>query len=451
MKDTIPHLRQSPRLIGQRHPQLQVRQVLTKQKRNAVTESVYMKKTRGGENTNQGTETSSSNNSQGNAVVFFPRRSLRISEQLQLREVDIQKERDDLQGTRTSCSNNPQGNAVVSIHCREANLQRRQNAYNSMTETETKAHPKRRRDARKKTRGSDCSTNSQDIGTDGERSKKRPLEVDELPELHAEDREKIVSVGTNNGQRAETSKDQWCGIFTGAMEIDEENKKIALDAIESIQDKLAVIRGEEYRECTAVKRKLEKNACEERLVVIEQKSNKAMRHLYLERDEIFKSIPNFWLFAFLGHHALGDLFGEEDQKIFRFVNSMDVEDEEDVVSGYRITLKFNDNPYFTNRSLTKRITFCKDETTNLSAVEIDWKDGMAITTEYLHDMPDLDTGFFTWFCAPQVIRERYHDEVSELIKNELWPNALEYFVNGNESGEEDEQPNRRRGTTQKRS
>ncbi|KAI3924861.1 hypothetical protein MKW98_031112 [Papaver atlanticum] len=38
--------------------------------------------------------------------------------------------------------------------------------------------------------------------------------------------------------------------------------------------------------------------------------------------------------------------------------------------------KYNDNPYFTNRSLTKRITFCKYGTTNLSVVKIDWKDGM---------------------------------------------------------------------------
>ncbi|KAI3896992.1 hypothetical protein MKX03_015816 [Papaver bracteatum] len=349
MKDTVPHHRQSSRLIGlerQTHPELQVRQVLTKQKGNAVTEN--------------------------EKEVLITRRSARISEQLQSREV---------------------------------NLQRHQNAYNSITETKKEAHPKRRRDVyhKKKTRGGDCSTNS--------------------PE-----------------------------IFTGATEIDEENKKkIALDAIENIQDELEVIIGEEYRECVNVKRRFEKSACEEHQLVIEKKCNTDTRRLYLERDEILKAIPNFWLFAFLSHHCLGDLFGEEDQKIFRFVNSMDVKDEEDVISGYTITLKLNDNPYFTNRCLTKRITFCEDGTMNLSAVKIDWKDGMAeaITTDYSHDMPDLDTGFFTWFCAPQVIRERYHDEVSELIKDELWPNALAYFVNGNENGEEDEKPTRRRGVTQK--
>ncbi|KAI3833331.1 hypothetical protein MKW98_006430 [Papaver atlanticum] len=210
------------------------------------------------------------------------------------------------------------------------------------------------------------------------------------------------------------------------MGVDEENKKkIALDAIEIIQDKLEEARGQEYRECIAVERKFEKKAWEEHQVVIEQKCNQDMRPLYLERNEIFKAIPNFWLLAFLSHYALGDIFREEDQK------------------------NFSDNPYFTNTSLTKRISFCKDGTTKLSAVKIDWKDQLDIATEYGHETHVFNTSFFTWFCAPQVLIKGYHDEVSELIKNELWPNALEYFINGNESDDDqDEQRKRQRGMTQ---
>ncbi|MCL7038446.1 hypothetical protein MKW94_020263, partial [Papaver nudicaule] len=91
---------------------------------------------------------------------------------------------------------------------------------------------------------------------------------------------------------------------------------------------------------------------------------------------------------------------------------MDVEDDEDVVSGYTITLNFsNDNPYFTNSSLAKRISFCEAGTTNLSAVAIDWIVNMQdIATEYKHDTSVTNTSFFTWFCAPQVIRKGYHDE-----------------------------------------
>ncbi|KAI3906915.1 hypothetical protein MKW92_032711 [Papaver armeniacum] len=212
----------------------------------------------------------------------------------------------------------------------------------------------------------------------------------------------------------------------------------------------------------------------EEQVLIEQKCNQERRPLYQKRNEIVKTIPKFWFLAFLSHYALGDLFGVEDQKIFRFLNSMDVKDEEDVMSGYMIILNFNNNPYFSNQSLTKRISFCEDGTTNLTAVTISWKVNMDISTEYQHHTPLTNASFFTWFCAPQVISKVYHDEVtyfffskfcdhsflpnfcghyfcfyvSELIKDELWPNAVEYFLNflyfrgyqGNESDEEDEQP-----------
>ncbi|KAI3897725.1 hypothetical protein MKW92_043852 [Papaver armeniacum] len=215
--------------------------------------------------------------------------------------------------------------------------------------------------------------------------------------------------------------------------------KIALDELLNIHLKLQTIDGEEYRESVAVEREFEKKAREQQ-VLIEQKCNKDQRPLYQERNEIVEKFPNFWLLAFLSHYALGDLFSEEDQKIFRFVKSMFVEDEEDVVSGYTITLNFNKNPYITNTSLTKRISFAEDGTTNLSAVDINWEVIMDIATEYQHDTSVTNTSFFTWFCAPQVFKTGHHDEVSGLIKDELWPNAIKYFTNGNESYEEDEQP-----------
>ncbi|KAI3896985.1 hypothetical protein MKX03_015809 [Papaver bracteatum] len=223
--------------------------------------------------------------------------------------------------------------------------------------------------------------------------------------------------------------------------------KIALDELKIIQRKLRKIDVEEYHESIEVEQEFGKKA-RELQVPIEQKCHEDQRPLYQERNEIVEKFPNFWLLAFLSHYALGDLFSEEDQKIFRFVKSMYVEDEEDVVSGYRITLNFNKNPYFTNTSLTKKISFRKDGVTNLSAVDIKWEVKMDIATEYQHDTSVTNTSFFTWFCAPRVLKPAYHDEVCGLIKDELWPNAVKYFSNENESDEEDEPPKRRRGITQ---
>ncbi|XP_026431434.1 NAP1-related protein 1-like isoform X2 [Papaver somniferum] len=160
--------------------------------------------------------------------------------------------------------------------------------------------------------------------------------------------------------------------------------KIALDELKIIHRKLERINDEEYRESEAVEQEFGKKA-RELQVPIEQKCNKDQRPLYQERNEIVEKFPNFWLLAFLSHYALGDLFSEEDQKIFRFVKSMYVEDEEDVVSGYKITFNFNRNPYFTNTSLTKKISFFEDGVANLSAVDIKWEVKMDIATEYQHD------------------------------------------------------------------
>ncbi|XP_026380253.1 NAP1-related protein 2-like isoform X3 [Papaver somniferum] len=53
------------------------------------------------------------------------------------------------------------------------------------------------------------------------------------------------------------------------------------------------------------------------------------RQIYDQRNEIIKNIPHFWLIAFLSHYALHYLLSEEDQKIFRFINSVNVEETED--------------------------------------------------------------------------------------------------------------------------
>ncbi|MCL7051164.1 hypothetical protein MKW94_000995, partial [Papaver nudicaule] len=219
----------------------------------------------------------------------------------------------------------------------------------------------------------------------------------------------------------------WSGI--SAMEVERSEREIALNALKIIHDKLEKMESEEFHESITVEQEFGEKA-RKLQVLIEQTCNQGRRPLYQKRNEIVKRFPNFWLLAFLSHYALGDLFSEEDQKIFRFVSSVDVEDDENVVSGYTITLNLSiDNPYFKNSSLTKRISFCEDGTTNLSAVDIDWNVDMDIATEYQHDTSVTNTSFFTWFCAPQVIRKGYHDEVSELIKGDLWPNAVEYFVN----------------------
>ncbi|KAI3892605.1 hypothetical protein MKW92_037023 [Papaver armeniacum] len=165
------------------------------------------------------------------------------------------------------------------------------------------------------------------------------------------------------------------------------------------------------------------------------------RQIYDQRSEIIEHIPCFWLISFLSHYALHRLLSREDKKIFRYLNSVNVEETEDaegVVSGYTITLEFDKNPYFENGSLVKMISYtlmdtdplkayCEGEV-NIRVSDIHWKDGMDITTG---GFTDTGTSFFTWFSNLGCVAMKADDEVAELIKKDLWPDAGRYFVYGN--------------------
>ncbi|KAI3898904.1 hypothetical protein MKW92_010330 [Papaver armeniacum] len=178
------------------------------------------------------------------------------------------------------------------------------------------------------------------------------------------------------------------------------------------------------------------------------------RRIYDRRNEIIKNIPCFWLIAFSSHYALHNLLSQENKKILRFLNSVNVEeieDDEGVMSGgYTITLNFDENPYFENHSLTKTKSYtamseeppmefsygeeeklCTYHHISYSVCNIQWKDGMDMTTRKQRGFTDTDTGtsFFTWFSTEHPMEE--DDEIADLIKQDFWPNAGEYFVNGN--------------------
>ncbi|KAG2714313.1 hypothetical protein I3760_03G021200 [Carya illinoinensis] len=179
----------------------------------------------------------------------------------------------------------------------------------------------------------------------------------------------------------------------------------------------------------------------DKVLEVEQKYNEIRRPVYIRRNEIIKTIPDFWLTAFLSHPALCDLLSEEDQKIFKYIKSLDVEDFSDVASGYSITFNVDENPYFEETKLTKTFTFYDEGTTKITGTNIKWKEGTAASNGVNHvkkgnKRPLAEESFFSWFSETQQkdVAE-LHDEIAELIKEDLWPNPLKYF--NNEADEED--------------
>lgn len=207
---------------------------------------------------------------------------------------------------------------------------------------------------------------------------------------------------------------------------DEENDHIdgelvlSIEKLQEIQDELEKVNEE----------------ASDKVLEVEQKYNEIRRPVYMRRNDIIQSIPDFWLTAFLSHPALGDLLTEEDQKIFKYLLSLDVDDSKDVKSGYTITFNFSPNPYFEDTKLTKTYNFLDEGITNITGTTIKWKEGMDIANGVDHEKkgtkrPLDEESFFSWFGETQRknLLEGLGDEVGDIIKEDLWPNPLRYFNN----------------------
>ncbi|KAH0451158.1 hypothetical protein IEQ34_018457 [Dendrobium chrysotoxum] len=224
--------------------------------------------------------------------------------------------------------------------------------------------------------------------------------------------------------------------------------KIAEQEIEDAADHIdgeLVLSIEKLQEVQDELEKINEDASD-KVLEVEQKFNEIRQPVYKRRNDIIQSIPDFWLTAFMSHPGLGQLLSEEDQKIFKYLSSLDVEDSKDLKSGYTITFNFSTNPYFEETKLSKTYTFFEDGTTNISGTTIKWKEGMGIANGASHEKKGkkrplaeerLVYFFFSWFDETQVksLSEGISDEVAEIIKEDLWPNPLRYF--NNEADEED--------------
>ncbi|KAI3462940.1 hypothetical protein Pfo_019603 [Paulownia fortunei] len=185
----------------------------------------------------------------------------------------------------------------------------------------------------------------------------------------------------------------------------------------------------------------------EKVLEVEQKYNEMRKPVYVKRNEIITSIPDFWFTAFVSHPALADLLSEEDHEIFKYLDSLNVEDFKDFKMGYCITFNFRPNPFFEDTKLTKTINFSDEGTLRVTGTTIKWKEGKgpfdgSSDGEKGNKRPLSKQSFFSWFSdnQPQDTSELEQDEVAELIKEDLWPNPIKYFNNEDdeEDSEEDE-------------
>ncbi|XP_066996959.1 protein SET isoform X2 [Anabrus simplex] len=144
---------------------------------------------------------------------------------------------------------------------------------------------------------------------------------------------------------------------------------------------------------------------------------------------------------------------EDEEDCLHYLSMLEVEEFEDIKSGYRINFHFDDNPYLENDVLTKEFHLGSSGDPASQSTPIRWKQG----NELLKKRKEAAKGrkrinetksFFQWFTDHT---DPSADDIAEVIKDDMWPNPLQYYlvpdievengVEGEEEASEEEEDN----------
>uniref|UniRef100_A0A8C5K7K9 SET n=1 Tax=Jaculus jaculus TaxID=51337 RepID=A0A8C5K7K9_JACJA len=178
---------------------------------------------------------------------------------------------------------------------------------------------------------------------------------------------------------------------------------------------------------------------DEEILKVEQKYNKLRQPFFQKRSELIAKIPNFGVTTFVNHPQVSALFGEEDEEALHYLTRVEVTEFEDIKSGYRIDFYFEENPYFENKVLSKEFHLNESDDPSSKSTGIKWKSGEDLTkrSSQTQNKASRKRHFFTWFPDHS---DAGADELGEVIKDDIWPNPLRYYLvpDMDDEGEEDE-------------
>jgi len=177
----------------------------------------------------------------------------------------------------------------------------------------------------------------------------------------------------------------------------------------------------------------------EEILQVERKYNKLREPYYAKRGTDILAIQGFWVTAFLNHPQISALLSEEDEKALAYMESLSVKENDDIKSGYKVVFTFKENPYFSNKQIEKEIKLNEDGELVGTATTIDWKPGKSLMSAQAQTEEGLQAGgdpsFFQWF-SEDASSGLGQDELGEIIKDDIWPNPLQYYL-ATEEGDED--------------
>lgn len=168
----------------------------------------------------------------------------------------------------------------------------------------------------------------------------------------------------------------------------------------------------------------------EEILKVEIKYNKQRQPHYKKRSELISKISHFWVTVFINHPQLSALIEPEDESALQFLRKIEIDDTEDIRSGYAIKFYFDPNPYFENDILVKEFNISDACEASSKSTPIKWKAGKNFTQKDGRDSrkrprDESTGGFFTWYTESV---DAGADEIGELIKDDIYINPLQYFL-----------------------
>lgn len=183
----------------------------------------------------------------------------------------------------------------------------------------------------------------------------------------------------------------------------------------------------------------------EEILKVEQKYNKLRKPHLDKRSEFINRIPNFWITTFINHPQISGILEEDEEECLHALYKLEVEEFDDIKSGYKINFHFKQNDFFENDLLTKEFHLGTSGDPTSKSTPIRWKEGK--------ELPRKKEGkerkraiemksFFKWFTDNG---DPSYDDIAEVIKDDLWPNPLQYYLvpdsdvgNGDVDGDSDD-------------
>lgn len=183
----------------------------------------------------------------------------------------------------------------------------------------------------------------------------------------------------------------------------------------------------------------------EEILKVEQKYNQMRKPHLDKRSDFINRIPNFWITTFINHPQISGILEEEEEECLHSLVKLEVEEFDDIKSGYKINFHFKPNDYFENDILTKEFHLGTTGDPTSKSTPIRWKEGKELPRrkESKERKRTLEVkSFFKWFTDNG---DPSYDDIAEVIKDDLWPNPLQYYLvpdvevgNGDVEGETDE-------------